>query len=71
MSAHKSTIVKCNDACTGCELVYESIPRSLHIREIWGQLSPACDAEEKVFRATAAEAQHERVAIRSLTEELT
>jgi hypothetical protein len=71
MSRTKTVKVKCNDACTGCELVYESISRSLTVREIWGQLSPACDAEQKAMRAAAAATHRERVAIRSLTEELT
>jgi hypothetical protein len=70
MSRTKSTIVKCNDACTGCELIYESIPRSLHIREVWGKLSPACDAEHRAYHEAAAAANRERTAIRSLTEEL-
>jgi hypothetical protein len=66
----KSTIVKCNDACTGCELVFESIPRTMQVREIWGKLSPACDAEQRAMRDAAHAEHRERTAIRSLTEEL-
>jgi hypothetical protein len=71
MSRNKTVTVKCNDACTGCELIYEQTPRSLHIREIWGQLSPACDAEQKAMREAAHAAHRERNLILSLTEELT
>jgi hypothetical protein len=71
MSRNKIVSVKCNDACTGCELVYEQVPRSLHVREIWGQLSPACDAEEKAFRAEARRDYEARARERALIEEFT
>lgn len=55
----------------GCEWQIQEIPRSLHTREIWTKFCPACDAEQKIMRDAAWAAHREKVAIRSLTEELT
>lgn len=46
-------IVKTVKQECGCEIVYEQISRSMFIREMWGQLCPAHDAEEKAYRAEA------------------
>ena len=70
MSKRIIKTIKCNGACSGCELIIEQIPRTIQFREIWGQLSLACDAEHKAYRAAAMAEHRERTAIRSLTEEL-
>jgi hypothetical protein len=62
--------VKCNDACTGCTYEVQQITRTIQFREIWTQLSPACDAEQRAMRAAALADHRERTAILSLTEEL-
>jgi hypothetical protein len=71
MSRNKTATVKCNDACTGCELVYEQIPRTPHVRELWGTLSPACATEEAAFRAEARRATEAVKRERALAEEFT
>ena len=55
----------------GCEIIYEPISRSLHIREIWGQLCPTHDAETKAFHAEAHRCHREERRMRALAEELT
>lgn len=55
----------------GCEVRYEPISRSLHIREIWGQLCPTHDAEEKALRAEAKRGHDEHARMRALEEEFT
>jgi hypothetical protein len=55
----------------GCEIGYESISRSLFVREYWHKLCSVHDAEEKAYRDEAQRCHREDAAIRSLTEELT
>lgn len=63
--------VKCNDACTGCTYEVQSIPRSLHTREIWVEYSPACNAEQQAMAAAARASHAERNRIKALEEEFT
>lgn len=55
----------------GCEIHFEPISRSLHIRERWGSLCATHDAEEKAFRVEAERGYNQTVRLRDLERELT
>ena len=66
------TTVKCNPACTGCTYETQEIPRAVgQTRQIWVELSPACDAEFKAERESARQSHVERTRIKALEEEFT
>lgn len=67
----QSRTVKCNPACTGCTYEIQQIPRTIQFREIWTQLSPACDAEQRAMREAARAGHAERNRIKALEEEFT
>lgn len=65
----RTKVVKQSDCA--CEVHYEPVARSMFIREFWGKLCPAHDAEEKAFRAEARRGHDEQDRERALAREFT